>query len=113
MSTPLVHYLSRMDIERMNEIGIVSPVLDIPRSCYMYEPSEYIFIVSMFMFKLFIAKRYYQVVVKEVSEPLCCVTFCSVYSFIILVFLLQFQPWPVLVDEQELEGKTRSKTSKN
>ena len=63
------------------------------------------------MFKLFIAKRYYQVVVKEVSEPLCCVTFCSVYSFIILVFLLQFQP--VLVDEQELEGKTRSKTSKN
>ena len=36
---------TRMDIERMNEIGIVSPVLDIPRSCYMYEPSEY----SMFI----------------------------------------------------------------
>ena len=77
MSTPLVHYLSRMDIERMNEIEIVSLVLDIPRSCYMYEPSEYsmfIFIVSVFLFKLFIAKGYCQVVVKEVSEPLCCVS---------------------------------------
>ena len=39
----------------------------------MYEQSEYsmfMFIVSMFVLKLFIAKRHYQVVVSEVSEPL-------------------------------------------